>query len=170
MLDADGTHGGIVDGFVVGVILGVVKGVVDDFEESSREVEFHPVREVAAIFENEAGEEVAGFEQGLHDGLIGLCAAVGLHVGETCTKEFFGAIAGDGFDLIVIDAATVVTSTWVPLSVLVGQAGSHGVHHGRGDMVLAGDEFDGGHLTLSFMCNQCRDVGIGLAEELEGGF
>lgn len=170
MLHADGTDGGVVDGFVVWVIFAVVEGVVDDFEESAGEVELHAVREMAAIFEHETGEEVTGFEEGLHDGLIGLCAAVGLNVGECCAEELFGAIACDGFDLVVIDAAAVIASPGITLGVLVGQARAHGVHDGRRDMVLAGDKLDGGHLTTGFMRNEVCDVRVGLAEKLQGGF
>ena len=49
--------------------------------EAAGEVDFHAMGEVAAVVEGEAEDRVAGFDERLVDGCVGLCAGVRLYVG-----------------------------------------------------------------------------------------
>lgn len=143
MFEADGADGVVVDAFVVWVFAVVVEGVVNGFVEGSGEVDFHAMGEVSAVFEDEGCEGVAGLHEGHECGGVCLCTGVWLDVCVGAVEELFGAFACEVFDAVVVFAPAVVSAAWVALGVFVGEACSHGVHDSGGDMVLAGDEFDG---------------------------
>ena len=107
--------------------------------------------------EVETHEGVAGFKQSLHHSHVGLCARVGLHVGEGGVEQLAGAVDGDLLALVDDLAAAVVTLARVTLGVFVGHDRTHGFQHLLADKVFRSDEFDSVHLTLFLLANQIKD-------------
>ena len=56
----------------------------------------------------EAHDGVARFQQGKHDGRVGLGAGMGLHVGSFCAEEGLDSVDGQLFDHVHVLAAAVV--------------------------------------------------------------
>jgi hypothetical protein len=103
---------------------------------------------------------------GLHDGLVhlqvcwasrqGLDIDTPLLVVEAkCLESTSLAEKLNGVDMLV---ATIVTSTWVTLRVLVGHGGAQSVKDGAGGDILRGDEEDGLALALDFLLLQSLSV------------
>ena len=126
------------------------------------EVDGAAVREVAAVVEVHAHEGVAAVEASQEDGHVGLCTAVGLHVGPAGAVELLGALDGDGLALVHYLAAAVVALAGVALGVLVGHDGAHGFHHLVADEVLGGNQLDAFGLTLTLFLDEVEDLCISL--------
>ena len=129
-------HGVVVDGLVG------IQPVADDLEPPAAHVQRHAVGQVAAFGQAHAHDGVARLQQGEEHRLVGLAAAVGLHVGEVGAEKLLGALDGQGLDDVDVFAATVVALARIALGVLVGELRALRLHHGRRGVVLAGDELD----------------------------
>jgi hypothetical protein len=101
---------------------------------------------------------------GHEGGEIGVGAAVGLDVGEAAAEELLGALDGEVFDLVVEAAAAVVARTGVAFGIFIGEDGAGGFHDGGGDVVLAGDQLEGGLLAALFEGDEFGDFWVGLCE------
>ena len=77
--------------------------------------------QVSAMGQIHAQHRIAGVEHGKIDGGIGLCAAVGLHVGVLGSKEQLGAVTGQVLRHVHILAAAVIALGGIALRVFVGQ-------------------------------------------------
>ena len=107
--------------------------------------------QVPAGGEVEAHEGVARLHQGEEDGLVGLGARMGLHIGEAGAEELAGAFDGQALGDVDGLATAVVAAAGITLGVFVGQHAALGFEHGAGDDVLARDEFDAVLLALQFL-------------------
>jgi hypothetical protein len=110
-----------------------------DVVELAREVEPHPVRQVAAVGQVEAEDGVPRLQQGGHRRGVGLRARVRLHVGVLGTEEPGQPVDGQLLDDVDVLAAAVVAPARVALGVLVRQDRALGLHDGDRREVLAGD-------------------------------
>ena len=155
---------GHVDAFGLGI-----ECVVHGFEPFAGDVDGFAVGKVAAVVEVEAHDGVAGHESGHEDGLVGLAAGVGLDVDVVAVEEFLGAIAGEVFDDVDELAAAVVAAAGVAFGVFVGEGRGGGGHDGGGDVVFAGDEFEGGFLAAGFVGDGLPECGVGLGVGVLGG-
>ena len=118
------------------------------------------VGEVAAHGEVQAHEDVAGTQAGHRDGHVRLGAGVRLDVGVFRVVELAEAVDGDLFDLVHHFAAAVVALAGIALGVFVRADGAHRGHHLVGDIVLGGDEFEAGGLTVVFFLDEVEDLKI----------
>ena len=114
--------------------------------------------------EVETHEGVAGFKQSLHHSHVGLCARVGLHVGEGGVEQLAGAVDGDLLALVDDLAAAVVTLAGITLGVFVGHDRTHGLQNLLTDKVLRSDKFNSVHLTLFLLANQIKDFFVSFHE------
>ena len=126
------------------------------------EVHRAAVREVATVVEVHAHEGVAAVEAGQEHSHVGLCAAVGLHVGPAGAVELLGALDGDGLALVDHLATAIVALAGVAFGVLVGHDGAHGFHHLVADEVLGGNQFDAFGLTLTLFLYEVENLRISL--------
>ncbi len=117
---------------------------------------------MAAVVEVHAHEGVAAVEAGEEDGHVGLCAAVGLHVGPLGAEELLGALDGDGLALVHHLAAAVVAFAGIAFGIFVGHDGTHGFHHLVADKVLGGNQLDALGLTLTLFLDEVEDLCISL--------
>ena len=114
-----------------------------DLVQPAAEVERHPVGQVAAVGEVHAHDPVARLEDAEVGGHVGLGARVRLDVDVLgAREEGEGALLGEPLGDVDVLAAAVVALAGQALGVLVGQPRALGLHHRRGDVVLAGDELD----------------------------
>ena len=134
-----------------------VEVIADGVVEDAGGVDGTAVGEVSAMGEVEAHEGVAGVETGEEHGFVGLCAGVGLNVGELGSEEFFDSFDGQIFHFVYHLAAAVVAFAGQSLGVLVGEIRSHGLHHFGGDEVFGGNQFDSFQLPLMFLLNERKD-------------
>jgi hypothetical protein len=155
------------DGVVVEPLGLRIEVVVDDVEERSREVDLEAVAQVTTGLDGQREDRVTRLEQGHERGDVRVGAGVRLHVGEPALEQLLGAIAGEVFDGVVVDAAAVVALARIPLGVLVGHPRSDGVHHHRRDVVLRGDELQRGRLPLRLGAEDLRHVRVMPLEQLE---
>ena len=148
--------------FVVIDLFGfAVDAVGDEVEPAAGHVDFEAVAEVSAVAEFHAHGGVTGLEEGVVGGDVGLGAGVGLDVGVGCAKEGFGAVDGDGFDLVDEFAAAVVALAGIALGVFVGEDGAHRVEDGGAGVVFGCDHFQRVALAIAFPGQGGEDFGIG---------
>src|SRR5688500_20382162 len=81
-----------------------------------------------------------------------------LHVRMIGAEQLLRSIDGELLDLIDELAPAVVPFSWKPFGVLVGEGRTHGLEHGFGDEVLAGDQLDAVALPLDLTPDHCRVV------------
>ena len=116
------------------------------------------------MVEVHAHEGVAAVEAGEEDGHVGLCAAVGLHVGPASTVEFFGALDGDGFALVNNLTAAVIALAWITFGILVGHHAAHGFHHLVADEVFGCNQLNTFGLAIAFLLDQIKNFGVSFHE------
>lgn len=92
-----------------------------------------------------------------------------LDIGELASEEFFGAIACELFDGVVVGASAVVAASGVAFGVFVGHAGSGGDGDCGGGVVFARDELDRVFLTVTLGGDDVGDLGVGGADGVEDG-
>ena len=132
--------------------------------EAAREVDPHPVGQMATVRQRETENGVAGFEHSEHRRCVGLCAGVGLNIGELGAEQRLDPIDGELFDYVDVLTASVVAASRVALGVLVRQDRTLGVHDRDGREVLRGD-----HLQRVLLAGQLRGdrglyLGIGVRQ------
>ncbi len=84
-----------------------------------------------------------------------------LDIGELAAEEFFGSVAGELFDGVVVCASAVVATAWVAFGVFVGHAGACGDGDGGGGVVFACDKLDGVFLAGAFKSDDVGDLLVG---------
>ena len=104
--------------------------------ENAAGVDGRTVREVPAVAQVQSHELVARVEAGEEDGGIGLCAAVGLHVGIFGAEKAADTLDGEVLALIDDLTAAVVALGRVALGIFVGHVRAHGLHDLIADKVL----------------------------------
>ena len=107
-----------------------------------------------------AEDGVARLQQREVHGLVGLRAAVRLHVGVVGAEQLLQAVDGQLLGNVHVLATTVVALARVTLGVLVGQLAALRFHHHRAGVVLAGNQLDMVFLTLAFIGNGLGQLGI----------
>ncbi len=132
--------------------------------ETSRDVEFHAMRQVTTVGEGEAHDGVPWLQQGVIDGGVGLGAGVGLDVGVLGPEEGLGAVDGELLGDVHPLAAPVVAPAGVALGVLVGQHRPLALEDGPGDEVLRGDHLQGALLTLELPTQDLGDLRVHLGQ------
>ena len=147
-------HRVVVDGFVG------IEAVGDHVEPLARHVQRHAVGQVTAFGQAHAHDGVARLGKGHEHGLVGLRAAVGLHVGRFSTEQLFDAVNGQLFDHIHMLAAAVVALAGVAFGVFIGQLRALGFHDGGGAVVFAGDQLNVLLLALVFGLDGGKYFGI----------
>ena len=102
-------------------------------------------------------EGVTGLQYGQQHSGIGLSTGVGLYVGILGTKQLANAV--DGQLLYFVDdlATAVVTVSGITLGILVGQVGTHGLHHLVAYKILTGNQLNAFQLALMLFLNQLKD-------------
>ncbi len=150
----------VVEEAAVGAGFVVHQRVVHGLEPLAGDGHLGAVGQMAAFGEFDGDEGVARVEQGVEHGGVGVGARVRLHIGELAVEQLLGALDGQVLDQVVLLAAGVVAAAGVAFGVLVGHARAGGGHHGGRSMVLAGDHFQRGVLTLFFGGDQVGDLGV----------
>ncbi len=138
--------------------------VGDDLVELARDVQLHPVREVAAVVERHAHDLVAGLEQRHVDGVVGLGARVRLHVRVLGAEQLLGAVDRELLGDVHLLAAAVVAAARVALGVLVGEHRARRLEHGLGDEVLRGDHLQRVLLAAQLALEHLGDLGVHLGQ------
>ena len=119
-----------------------------------------PVGEVAALVEPHGQNGVAGLEESLIGGQIGVGPGVGLHVGVLRSEQGRGPVPGQLLDLVDDPVPAVVTPARVALGVLVGQYRPGGGQNRRRGEVLRGDQLEGRRLTSRLGPQEPRHLGV----------
>ena len=112
------------------------------------------------MVEVQAHKGIAGFKHGEEHGGIGLRTAMRLHVGVFCTKELLDALDGNGFRLVHHAATAVIAFARVALSVFIGEARAHSLHHFAAHEVFRRDEFDAAQLAAVFAFDELENLRI----------
>ncbi len=152
-------HRVVVDGFVG------VQPVADHVEPLAAHVQRHAVGEVAAFGQAHAHDGVAGLQKGEKHGLVGRCAAMGLHVGSVGTEQLLHAVDGELLGHVNVLTAAVVAAAWIAFGVFVGELGTLRGHHGGRGVVFAGDQLDVVFLASVLKLDGGKQFGIGLLNE-----
>ena len=112
--------------------LGVLPhSVRDNVEPLTREVDRRPVGEVASMRKAHGQDSVARHCECSVCGDVRTRAAVRLKVCVFGTEERFGSLDADLLGGVDLGAASVITTTRVPLGVLVAECGTQGSQHSR---------------------------------------
>ncbi len=123
--------------------------------------------QMPAVGKAHAHDGVPGLRHGEIHRHVGLGAAVGLHVGVLRAEEPAGPVPGQVLRHVHKLASPVVPLSRISFCILVGQAGSHGGQHRRGNKILAGDQFDVGPLPVQLQLNGLCDFGISAANQIQ---
>src|SRR5918998_397297 len=145
---------------VVVYVAVVADAVVDYGVGAAREVEPHPVGEVAAVGQVHREDLLPRLEQGRVGRLVGLAARVRLHVDVLGAEELLRPVYGQLLDDVHELAAAVVALAGVALGVLVGHYRALRGKDGRRCEVLAGYELDGRPLAFELPVERLLDLGI----------
>ena len=154
---------------VVDPLIVFADAVRHDGVELAGEVERVAVSEVAAVRQVHAKDGVARLEQREVHGHVRLRAGVRLHVDVVRAEDLFRARDGERLGDIDELAAAVVPLARVTFRVLVGQHGPGRFEHGLADEVLGGDQFEPAVLSMHFLRDRPRDVGIRIGQRAPAG-
>ena len=116
------------------------------------------------MVEREAEDRVAGLEQRLEDGVVGLRAGVRLDVGVLGAEELLRAVDREVLGDVDLFAPPVIPLARVALRVLVGEHRAGGVEHRLGHEVLGGDHLQRRLLALELAIEDLGDLGIDVAK------
>ena len=136
--------------------------IANHFVVDAGEVDGAAVTEVAAVVEVHAHKGVAAVEASQEHSHIGLCTAVGLHVGPAGAIEFLGTLDGDGLALVNNLATAVVTLAGVTLGIFVGHYRTHGLHDLVADEILRSNQLDAFGLTFPLFLDEVENCCISL--------
>ncbi len=118
------------------------------------------VGEVAAGVERHAKDGVAGLDQRLEDALVGLGTGVRLDVSEGAVEKLLRPVNCQVLGHVDELAAAVVALARVAFGILVGHHRALRLHHGAGDDVFAGDQFDLMALAAEFLSDGAVEFGV----------
>ena len=140
-----------------------------DLVQPAREIEPHPVREMATVGQVHAHDPVAGLEDAEVGDHVRLRTRVRLDVdvlgaGEEGERSVLGESLGDVNEL----AATVVALARQAFGVLVGEPGALRLHDGRRRVVLARDQLDLVVLAPPLTEHRLPQDRVELGDRLEG--
>ncbi len=142
----------------------LIDAVVDDLVEAPREIGGAAVGEMPAVGEVHAQDRVPRLQDGEVDGHVGLGARVRLDVRVVGPEELLGPLDGERLDDVDELAAVVVSLARVSLGVLVGHDASLGLEDRLVDEVLRRDELQLSGLSLRFLQDGGRHLGIDLLQ------
>src|SRR5262245_56024218 len=91
---------------------------------------------------------------------VRLAARVGLDISVLRAEELFHTVASKVFDIVYYLAAAIVSVSWIPLGVLVGEHAHHGFADSGACDVFAGDKLKVVSLTNLLPVNQFGDAWI----------
>ena len=114
--------------------------------------------------EREPHDRVAGREQRVVDGGVGLRAGVRLDVGVLGAEQLLGAIDRELLGDVHPLAAAVVATAGIALGVLVREHRALTFEHRARDEVLRGDHLQRVPLTLKLTTQRGGDLGVDLGE------
>ncbi len=154
---------------VVDPLIVFTDAVRHDGVELSGEVERMAVSEVAAVRQVHAKDGVARLEEREVHRHVRLRAGVRLHVDVVRAEELFGARDGERLGDIDELAPAVVPFARVTFRVLVGQHGAGRFENGLADEVLRGDQLEPAVLSMHFLRDRPRDVGIRIGQRAPAG-
>ena len=112
----------------------------------------------------EPHQRVAGLQQRVVDGGVGLRAGVRLDVGVLGAEQRLGAVDRQLLGDVDVLAAAVVALAGIALGVLVGQHRALALEHRHRDEVLRGDHLQRALLALELERQHLGDLGIDLGE------
>ena len=143
-----------------------VDAVADRRIPAAREVELHPVRQVAAVGQVHRQDGVADLQAGEVDRLVGRGPRMGLDVGVLGAEEGLGAVDGEPFGLVDELAAAVVAPAGEPFGVLVRQHRADGLHDRRAGVVLRGDQLQVVALATLLGDDRLGDLGVDALQDI----
>ena len=108
-----------------------IEPVTHHLEPFAAHVQRHAMGQMAAFGQAHAHDGVAGLEQTKENGLVGLRAGVGLHIGELGAEKRFDAVDGQLLGHVHILTTAVITFAGITFSVLVGELATLGLHDSR---------------------------------------
>ncbi len=132
--------------------------------EFPRDVELHAVGQVPAVGQRQAHNLLAGLQQRVIDGGVGLRTGVRLHVGVLGSEQCLGAVNRQLLADVDLLAAAVVAAARVALGVLVGQHRTDGFQDSEGHEVLRGDHLQRVLLAPKLTLHRRGDLRIHLGE------
>jgi hypothetical protein len=135
-----------------------------DVVQASGHVDLHAVREMPAVRQREAHDGLAGLQECVVDGGVGLRAGVRLDVGVLGSEQRGGAVDGELLGDVDPLAAAVVAAAGVALGVLVGEHRALAFEHGARHEVLRGDHLERALLAIELAPQHLRDLGVHLGE------
>jgi hypothetical protein len=135
-----------------------------DVVQPARDVDLHPVREVAAVGQREAHQRVAGLEQRVVDGGVGLRAGVRLDVRVLGAEQGLRAVDRQLLDDVDVLAAAVVALAGIALGVLVRQHGALALEDRLRHEVLGGDHLQRVLLPAQLALDRLGDLGVDVGE------
>ncbi len=135
-----------------------------DVVELPRDVELHPVREMAAVREREAHDPVARVEQRVEDLRVGGRPGVRLDVRVLGAEQLLGAVDRELLDDVHVLAAAVVAPPGVALGVLVRQHAALALQDRLRDEVLGGDHLQRALLAIELEADGLGDLRVDLGE------
>ena len=116
--------------------------------------------QVTAHGQVEAHEGVARLQAGHDDGHVRLGAGMRLYVGILRIVDLAEAVDRQLLDLVHHLATAIVALAGVAFGVFVGTDGTHGFHDLVGHIVLGGNQFQSGRLTVPFFLDQVENLKI----------
>jgi hypothetical protein len=144
----------------VDAVVALAHAVLVRREEVAGDRDLPAVREVAAGGEAEADRRVAGAEERVVHREVRGRARVRLHVRVLDAEELLDALDAERLDRVDVRLALVVALARVALRVLVVEHARGGLVHRARGVVLARDEAHGLELSLLFLLDERRDLGV----------
>ncbi len=119
---------------------------------------------MAAVRERQPHDRVAGLQQRVVGGRVGLRAGVRLDVGVLGPEQRLGAVDRQLLGDVDPLAAAVVAAAGIALGVLVGQHRALAFEHRARHEVLRGDHLERALLALELAAQRLGDLGVDLRE------
>ena len=135
-----------------------------DVVEAAGDVDLHPVAEVAAVGQAQAHDRVAGLQQRVVDGGVGLRAGVRLDVDVVAAEQLLRAVDRELLDDVDVLAAAVVALAGIALGVLVREDAALALEDGLGHEVLGRDHLQRAPLAIELEVDGLGDLRVDLGE------
>ena len=135
-----------------------------DVVEAAGDVDLHPVAEVAAVGQRQAHDRVAGLQQRVVDGGVGLRAGVRLDVDVVAAEQLLRAVDRELLDDVDVLAAAVVALAGIALGVLVREDAALALEDRLGHEVLRGDHLQRAPLAIELEVDGLGDLRVDLGE------
>ena len=117
----------------------LVYTVVNYVEIGTGNINRGSMAQMTALRQVHAHDGIARFQESKIHSHIGACTAMSLYISKISIEQLLSAFDSQGFNLVYIFAAAIITMSWVAFSVFIRQYAAHSLHNCRSNNVFRSD-------------------------------